>query len=336
MGIILDLIYDNLPVIFVFLMGFSVLVYVILDGYDLGVGMLLSFAENKEQDLMVSSIAPFWDANETWLVLSVGILLVAFPVAHGQILTALYIPTAIMINGLILRGVSFDFRVKAKDKHKKLWDKTFMFGSLLTAVTQGYMLGIYILGFNYTWQAQLFATMVGGCLAAGYVFIGACWLIIKTEDELQKKAVQWAKKALWGVSLGMILVSAATPLVSARIWEKWFTIPNFFFLLPIPLITAWLIWQLHLWLNKLPLPQDRYCWLPFAGAVVLFLLGFYGIAYSFYPYIIPDKMDIWQAASSFDSLLVILIGVVIVLPFIAGYTLFSYRIFWGKAKLIRY
>jgi cytochrome d ubiquinol oxidase subunit II len=331
-----DLIYNNLPVIFVFLMGFSVLVYVILDGYDLGVGMLLSVAESEEQDVMVSSIAPFWDANETWLVLSVGILLVAFPVAHGQILTALYIPTVIMINGLILRGVSFDFRVKAKDKHKKLWDRTFMFGSLLTSVTQGYMLGIYILGFDHTWRAHIFAAMVGGCLAAGYVFIGACWLIIKTEGELQKKAVQWARRALWGVALGMVLVSAATPLVSARIWSKWFAIPNFFFLMPIPLITAWLIWKLHFWLNKLPLPQDHYCWLPFAGAVALFLLGFYGIAYSFYPYIIPDKMDIWQAASSFDSLLVILIGVSIVLPFIAGYTLFSYRVFWGKAKLIRY
>ena len=325
-----------LPLVFMALMGISILAYVILDGYDLGVGMLMSCANDEEKDKMIASIGPFWDANETWLVLSVGILLVAFPVAHGVILTALYIPTAIMLGGLILRGVSFDFRSKAKAHHKHLWDKSFMIGSLVTAIAQGYMLGLYIVGFNTTLTTFTFGMLAGVCLSAGYCLVGGSWLIMKTEGRLQKKAVRWARFGLWGTTLGMSIVSIFTPLLSERIFDKWFSFPNFFMLLPIPLMTGFLIILLEFTLRKLPQRDDRYCWIPFAGSVWLFILGFYGLAYSFYPYIVPEKITIWQAASSPEALKLILIGALIVLPFIIGYTIFAYRVFWGKVKALNY
>jgi cytochrome d ubiquinol oxidase subunit II len=325
-----------LPLVFMILMGISILAYVILDGYDLGVGMLMSRVSDAEKDKMIASIGPFWDANETWLVLGIGLLLVAFPLAHGVILTALYIPTAIMLGGLIIRGVSFDFRTKAKAHHKHLWDKAFMAGSLIATLAQGYMLGSYIIGFETTLMAFFFGLLVGICLVAGYCFVGAGWLIIKTEHELQKKAVRWARVALWAMALGMVTVSLATPLLSPFIFNKWFSLPNFFLLLPIPVMTAFLVVILALSLRKLPYTDDRYCWIPFAGSIGLFLLGFHGLAYSLYPYIVPDKITMWEAASAPEALMVILIGALIVLPFIIAYTIFAYRVFWGKVKDLRY
>lgn len=334
----MDIFYNGewLPLVFVFLMGVSILAYVILDGYDLGVGILMSRATDAEKDKMIASIGPFWDANETWLVLGVGILLVAFPEAHGIILTGLYLPVAIMLGGLILRGVSFDFRAKAKAAHKHLWDKTFIGGSLVTAISQGFMLGLYIFGFNYNLQTIAFGLLAGACLAAGYSFVGAAWLIMKTEGVLQRKSIAWARLALWGTAFGMALVSATTPLLSERIFEKWFSLPNFFYLLPIPLIAAALFVILQLNLRKLPRPKDAYCWVPFVGSVGLFILGFLGLAYSFYPYIVPDKLTIYEAASSPESLKIILVGALIVLPCIIGYTIYAYRVFWGKVKDLSY
>jgi cytochrome d ubiquinol oxidase subunit II len=180
--------------------------------------------------------------------------------AHGVILTALDLPTAVMLGGLILRGVSFDFRAKAKANHKHLWDKCFMGGSLISALAQGYMLGLYIVGFEETFATFAFGLLVGACLAAGYCFVGAGWLIMKTEGDLQKKAVKWARVALWGTAFGMAIVSISTPLLSPRIFDKWFSLPNFLLLLPIPLMTGLLIVMLELVLRKLPRPNDKYCW----------------------------------------------------------------------------
>jgi len=325
-----------LPLVFMVLMGVAILAYVILDGYDLGVGILMSRADNSEKDLMIASIGPFWDANETWLVLGVGILLVAFPIAHGIILTSLYFPVALMLTGLILRGVSFDFRAKARDHHKHLWDKTFMAGSLLTAVSQGYMLGSYIVGFEFNLINFAFGVLAGFCLAAGYCLMGASWLIMKTEGVLQIKSVKWARFGLWGTVLGMVVISLATPLISHRIFDKWFSLPNFFFLLPIPAITLALIILLETSLRKLPRHEDKHCWVPFVGSVGLFVLGFLGLGYSFYPYIVPERMTIWQAASAPESLMIILIGALVVLPCIIVYTIFAYRVFWGKVKELTY
>ncbi|PIR38107.1 MAG: cytochrome BD ubiquinol oxidase subunit II [Alphaproteobacteria bacterium CG11_big_fil_rev_8_21_14_0_20_39_49] len=325
-----------LSVVFAFLMGLSILLYVILDGYDLGVGILMKNATEDEKDKMIASIGPFWDANETWLVLGVGILLVAFPIAHGTVLTALYLPTAIMLIALILRGVSFDFRAKVQARRKHIWNKSFFIGSLGTALAQGYMLGLYIMGFEHSLAAHLFGVLAGVCTAAGYAFIGACWLVMKTEGSLQQKAVRWSRIGLWLTTLGIAIVSIATPIVNERIFEKWFSIPNIFLLAPIPAITGVLIVGLEIALRQMPFKNDQFCWLPFAGAIGMFILCFQGLAYSFYPYIVPEKMTIYGAAASPESLMIILVGALFVLPCIIGYTIFAYRVFWGKVQDLRY
>jgi cytochrome bd ubiquinol oxidase subunit II len=327
---------DVIPVIFAGLMGLAILIYVILDGYDLGVGILMSRAEPEEKDKMIASIGPFWDANETWLVLGIGLLLVAFPAAHGIILSALYLPVAAMLGGLILRGVAFDFRAKAPERHKAIWDRIFFAGSLLAALSQGFMLGVYIVGFEWSVLNAAFGIICGICLAAGYAFIGACWLILKTEDELQRKAIRWAQICVWLTAAGLALVSIATPIVSPRVFEKWFGLPNLFLLAPIPIATGALLVGLELLLRRMPLSGDRYDWAPFVGAATVFMLGFAGLAYSFYPYVVLDRLTIWQASSAPESLSFILVGVVIVLPFILGYTLYAYRVFWGKVGELSY
>lgn len=323
---------DWLPYIFAFLMGLSMLLYSLLDGYDLGVGVLSHFVDVKEKDTMIASIGPFWDANETWLVLGVGLLLVAFPAAHGIILTNLYLPVAFMLLGLTLRGVSFDFRTKVDAAYKHRWDFAFVTGSLLAAFCQGYMLGAYIIGFDQSWKGVFFSILIGLCVIAGYCLIGACWLIIKTEGELQKKAVRWARRSLWLTVAGIALVSIATPLVSARIFDKWFVMPNLLYLAPIPVLTGLLVIGLELLLRKLPKANDRHCWLPFVVTIGIYILCFLGLAYSFFPYIVPDQLLITESASAPESLMIILVGALIVIPCLIGYTFFAYRVFWGKAS----
>lgn len=325
-----------LPFIFAALMGVSILLYVVLDGFDLGVGLLFPFAEEDERDRMVASIGPFWDANETWLVLAIGLLLVAFPVAHGDILTALYLPVAVMLIGLILRGVAFEFRAKAPLGHKRPWDVAFWAGSLMTALSQGFMLGMYVMGLEWTWPKVGFATLTAGALAVAYSFIGAGWVILKTDGTLQRKAVEWAKGGIWGIVLGMGAVSAATPLVSQRIFDKWFSFPEVALLAPLPLVSGGLVVALWYALRRLPAEGDRFAWFPFVGATALMVLGFCGMAYSFYPYIVPERLTIWEAASSTEALSIILVGTLFVLPVIMGYTVLAYFIFRGKATKLSY
>lgn len=325
-----------LPLTFAGLMGLSMLVYAILDGYDLGVGLLMARATDDEKDKMISSIGPFWDANETWLVLGVGLLLVAFPAAHGVILSNLYLPVCLMLLGLMVRGVAFDFRAKAKVSHKTGWNRAFIMGSLVMAVSQGYMLGAYILGFARGAEAVLFSLLVGAGVAAAYALIGACWLIMKTDGALQQKAVRWARISLWGTVCAIALVSVATPLVSARIFDKWFSLPNLFWLAPIPVITLGLVIGLEALLRHLPKPDDRWCWVPFAATIALYVMCFTGLAYSFYPYIVPDQLTIVEAASAPESLMIILIGALFVLPVLVAYTVLAYRIFHGKTKDLTY
>jgi len=327
---------QTLPLIFAALMGVSILAYVVLDGYDLGVGILMFDADRSERDRMVATIGPFWDANETWLVLGIGLLLVAFPVAHGVVLQALYLPVALMLLGLTLRGVAFEFRVKAQQEFHRLWDWAFVGGSMLASVTQGYMLGHYIMGFSGGIVAHGFALLAGIGLAAAYAFVGATWLIAKTDGALQKRAVTWARKTLVLTALGMVAVSVATPLVSPRIFERWFAFPNIIGLAPIPLMTAALFAALWVFLKRLPRADHSLDLVPFMGAASLFVLGFLGLAYSFYPYVVPEQLTIWQAASAPESLFIILMGALVVLPFIAAYTAFSYHVFRGKATELRY
>ena len=321
----------DLPLIFTVLMGVAILAYVVLDGYDLGVGMLMPAADAREQDVMVSSIGPFWDANETWLVLGIGLLLVAFPVAHGVVLTALYLPVAAMLIGLMLRGVAFEFRIKAEGWHREMWNWLFWFGSFLASLAQGIMLGSYITGFEPGFGYFLFDLLVAGGLCGGYVLLGATWLIWRTEGALQQKAIAWTRWGLLWVALGVALVSIATPLASETVREKWFDFPRTLGLMVLPLasLAAWLwVWRASGRIRKGNAVPD---WAPFAGTIVIFALAFLGLAYSLFPYLVMDRITIWEAAAHPSSLKVVLIGALIVLPFIIGWTVFVYRVFRGKA-----
>ncbi len=355
-----------LPEIFLVIMGFAMLAYVVLDGFDLGVGILLRRADELEKDTMIASIGPFWDANETWLVLGVGVLLTVFPRAHGEILGALYLPVALMLIGLTLRGVAFDFRAKVKAERKALWDKLFYLGSMLAALAQGFMLGMHIVGYGYTLANVLFAGFIACALASGYALLGACWLIMKTHGALQLKARTWAAHALGLTGLGVAAVSVVTPMVSTRIFERWFGLRELFLLAPIPLLTlllfglcAWRLERLKIVqanalesgeqstgkreypleyspLNAASNPPWHRAWQPFACAVGIFCLAFLGLAYSLFPFLVVDKITIWQAATSIDAMRLIALGVLISMPATLAYTVFSYRVFWGKAQPLSY
>jgi cytochrome d ubiquinol oxidase subunit II len=324
-----------MPLVFMGLMGLALLVYVVLDGYDLGVGLLMLGASAEHKDQMVASIGPFWDANETWLVLGVGILLVAFPKAHGLILQALYLPVALMLLGLTLRGVAFDFRVKAQTRWQPLWNRAFMAGSALAALSQGWMLARYITGFAQGWGYTLFALLIALALAAAYALLGAAWLIMKGEGSLQALAVRRAKLAWPAVVLGLALVSLITPLLSQTVSERWFRMPELIALLPIPLMTALALLGLRALLNSHRI-LGKLCWLPFALMVLVMLMSAIGLAYSLYPYVLIDRMTVWQAAAAPKSLQFILWGVAITVPAIAAYTVFAYRVFWGKSGALKY
>ncbi len=324
-----------LPIIFMALMGLSMLIYVISDGYDLGVGMLMHRATDAEKDRMVASIGPFWDANETWLVLGVGILLIAFPKAHGMVLGELYLPVTLMLIGLTLRGVAFDFRVKTKVTHKKTWDHLFFAGSLLASVSQGWMLGRYVSGFGSGWTYPLFAAAIAIALPMAYALMGATWLIMKTEGELQERAIGWARIAWAPMVGGLVLISMATPWISESVRERWFALPEIIALMAIPLTTGVALLALRGVLAS-SVVRGPLCWVPFALLIAVFVLSFLGLGYSIYPFVVIDQMTIWQAASSPAALKVILIGVCISVPAILGYTVFSYWVFRGKSGELKY
>ncbi len=325
-----------LPVIFLGLMGFAMLLYTLLDGFDLGTGLLMAGKPEQHRDKMIASIGPFWDANETWLVLGVGVMLVAFPVAHGVILGKLYIPVTLMLVGLILRGVSFDFRAKAKAKQKNLWDHCFVAGSLLATLTQGYMLGIYITGFSQTIPATLFAILSALCVTSAYMLMGASWLILKTTGDLQKSAIRSARSSLLATALGLLVVSIVNPLVSPELFDKWLSVPQLFLLAPLPIATAALLTGLYRVLNQYTENPDTSELLPLLMTTGVFILAFAGLAYSFYPMIVPGQLTVWEAAASPQALRVILWGCVITLPAILCYTVLSYYLFRGKTTELTY
>jgi cytochrome d ubiquinol oxidase subunit II len=329
-----------LPLAFMVMMGLAILAYVVLDGFDLGVGLLVPLADDRQKDTMIASIGPFWDANETWLVMGVGVLLVAFPLAHGTVLTALYLPVSLMLIGLTLRGVAFDFRVKARAEHKGHWNRAFFAGSFLAAFAQGFMLGELVLGFEQSLFATVFAAFIGLCLASGYALLGACWLTAKTDGDLQRKAVAWARRSVVLTALGVAGVSLMTPLLSDTIFDKWFGVENLIVVWPMPFITAVLFWVLWRSLSRLPVRlaqgNEYGIWVPFYATVGLFMLAFHGLAYSLFPWLVVDRMTIWEAAAAPESLMVIFVGAVIVLPVIIGYSVFVYRVFRGKARPLEY
>ncbi len=327
---------DFLPVFFVFAMGLSLLVYVVLDGFDLGIGMLLPLADEGDKNVMIASIGPFWDANETWIVMGVGVLLIAFPHAHGIVMTALYIPVTVMLFGLTLRGVAFDFRVKAGDDRRRLWNNAFFGGSLVASMAQGWMLGAYITGLDRSPTSYAFAVLIAVTLPALYVMLGGAWLMIKTEGELFERAVRWTRNALLPMGVGLLLVSIATPLVSERIAERWFTLPNAIGLMPIPVACA-AAYLVIAWLLRRPdVLRGGYGHFVFYALVLICLMAALGLAYSIFPDIVLGRMTLFEAAAATSSLEFIFWGVAIILPLIGFYSAYVYRVFSGKATELSY
>ena len=331
-----DLAPHTLAQIYLGLFGLAVLVYGILDGYDLGVGILLPMDNEQHRDTMIASIGPFWDANETWLVLAVGLLLIAFPTAHSMVLQALYIPASLMLLGLIIRGVAFDFRAKVKPVRKQLWDKAFKYGSLLTTLAQGYILGMYVTGLDNSWYAHLFGVMAAFGVTAAYLFIGACWLILKTSDELQQASYQWAKLGVYILSAGIVAVSVANLALHDFVLQLWFSAPWGLLLAAIPVACFGLLVLCKLILERLPKAGGQGEWLPFLIALLVFSLCFAGLGISYYPYVIPGILKIDEALAAPSSLTFLLVGALVVIPCILAYTVMVYRIFWGKAEKLSY
>jgi cytochrome d ubiquinol oxidase subunit II len=326
----------NLPLIWYGLITTAMFLYVILDGFDLGVGILFPFApSDKCRDRMMNSIAPFWDGNETWLILGGGGLFAAFPLAYAIVMPALYIPVILMLLGLVFRGVAFEFRFKADGRSKKIWDYAFHFGSLTAAFMQGMILGGFVQGIQVEGRAfaggsldwlSAFSVMTGLALVCGYVLLGATWLVMKTEDTTQQWAHSCAEYVLIFVALFMALVSLTMPFLNADIRKLWFTIPNFFYLLPMPVLSVAVVFLLWRGLQK------GFEYQPFLLSLGIFLLNYIGLGISMWPWIVPFEVTLWQAAAAPESQSLLLVGTIVMLPLVLGYTAFCYYIFRGKTS----
>ncbi len=328
----------DLPLIFAGLLAFIIIMYVILDGFDLGIGILFPYVANAQQrDQMMNSVAPVWDGNETWLVFGGSILYGAFPIVYSTLLPTLYIPLMIMLAALVFRGVAFEFRFKAH-RSQIIWDIAFAAGSTLAAFCQGVVLGTFVQGYDpstlsngasYIWLTP-FSLLSGVALVFGYALLGATWLIGKTTSDLQEKMFHIAKILLPIILLFIGIVSLWTPSIDSYVWQRWFTMPNTLYLSVFPITTvvvAIFAWR-ALW--------QRQEYLPFYLTIMVFLLCYAGFGISAWPYIIPHQVTIWQAASNRSSLLFLLIGVSILLPVLIGYSLYAYRVFRGKVSHVGY
>jgi cytochrome d ubiquinol oxidase subunit II len=324
-----------LPVIWAGLIGTAVMLYVVLDGFDLGIAILFpTTKEESERDQMMNSVAPFWDGNETWLVLGGGGLWVAFPQAYAIIMPAFYIPVILMLLALIFRGVAFEFRWVAKPNHQ-VWDLAFWLGSTIAAFSQGLILGGMIEGITvvngefaggpFDWLTP-FTAMCGAGVVVGYALLGATWLIYKTEGKVAERARAQAKMLLLGLLAFAVLVSLWTPFAHPRIAERWFTLRNMAVLWPFPVLTAWCGWMVWTRLH------GKHEFTPFAFTIAIFVLCFLGLAISNYPYLVPPSLTIWEVAAAPASHIFVLIGVSFLLPMILFYTAFVYWTFRGKVK----
>ncbi|HVJ36726.1 MAG TPA: cytochrome d ubiquinol oxidase subunit II [Stenotrophomonas sp.] len=323
-----------LPVAWFLVIGFGVLMYVLLDGFVLGIGVLAPLAKSEDDlDLMMNTAAPIWDGNETWLVLGGAGLLAAFPKAYAALLSALYLPVLLMVMALVFRGVAFEFRFKAQ-RSRKLWSVGFALGSLLATFAQGVILGSLVQGLPlengiYTggpfgWFSP-FSMLTGVALVAGYALLGSTWLILKTTGPVQQQARQLAKPLVLAVIVFMGLVSSWLPFLSSHLMQRWFTSGHFWWLSPVPVLT--LCVALWLWRSAAHPQRDLP---PFLLSLALFVLGFFGLVLGMWPYLLPPSLTLWQAAAPPSSQGFTMVGLAVLLPVILGYTLWSYRIFRGK------
>jgi cytochrome d ubiquinol oxidase subunit II len=323
----------DLTIVWAFLIAFAVAAYVVMDGFDLGIGILFpGFRVGRERDQAMNAIAPVWDGNETWLVLGGGGLLAAFPLAYAIILPALYAPLTAMLLGLVFRGVAFEFRWRDAG-HRRWWDGGFFLGSLVATFAQGVTLGallqgITIRGRSYAggWWDWLspFSLLTGASLVVGYALLGAAWLIWKTEGEIQEDARRFARRLLPAMLVAFGLVSLATPFLEEKYYERWFEVPGLFVTIPMPLLV--LLASFALW-RSFGGTKDH---MPFLWALALFFLAMLGLAISMWPDIIPGRLSIWQAAAPYSSQLFMLVGASVLIPLILAYTAWSYWVFRGK------
>jgi cytochrome d ubiquinol oxidase subunit II len=323
----------DLAAVWAFLLAFAVLAYVVLDGFDLGIGILFPVARSdQERDVMMNSVAPVWDGNETWLILGGGGLLAAFPLAYAVLLPALYAPLIAMLLGLVFRGVAFEFRFRS-ERNRHWWDRGFAGGSLVATLCQGLALGTFVQGVAvrdrayaggwFDWLTPFSLATAAG-LTVGYALLGAGWLILKTEGEIQERFFRLAWPLAVGLLLAIALVSVWTPVLDARIAARWFSWPNLLYVSPVPLLVAAAAVAFR------RAVRDRRERQPFVIALGLFVLSYVGLGISLYPWIVPRSISIWDAAAPEESLLFMLIGAGILLPIILGYTGYAYWVFRGK------
>jgi cytochrome d ubiquinol oxidase subunit II len=326
----------DLPVIWAVIIAFGLMMYVVMDGFDLGIGILFPFVRDREdRDTMVNTVAPVWDGNETWLVLGGAGLLAAFPLAYSVLLSALYLPVMLMLAGLIWRGVAFEFRFKADEAHRPFWDKAFAWGSYIATFFQGVSLGAFITGFKVdgrSYQGGVldwvtpFSLFTGLALLVAYALLGSTWLIMKTEGPLQRRMLALARPVTLVLVAAIGVVSLWTPLAHHEVAARWFSRPNIFFFAPVPLLVLATTWAMMRVLRR----ETHVA--PFGLALLLLFLGYTGLAISLWPNIIPPGISIREAAGPAQSLGFTLVGALLIIPIILAYTAWSYYIFRGKVK----
>ena len=322
-----------LTVLFAFIIAFAVLAYVAMDGFDLGLAILFPlFPDRRDRDVMMNSVAPLWDGNETWLVLGGGALFAAFPMGYAILLPALYTPLIAMLLGLVFRGVAFEFRWRI-DRDKNIWDAAFFGGSLLAALAQGIALGATLQGVKVAGRAYAggwfdwltpFSLLTGVATVAAYCLLGSAWLVMKTSGSLQNKAFKLTKVALFATLVFIAAISLATPFLTGHYWERWFSFPSIILTAPVPVAVALFTWGILVSL------QRRHDVFPFVLSLCLFAVTFGGLGISIWPYIVPESVTIWEAASPEKSQAFMLVGVGILIPIILAYTAYAYWIFRGK------
>jgi cytochrome d ubiquinol oxidase subunit II len=327
----------ELSVIWAIIILFGVMMYIVMDGFDLGIGILYPcFRQKEERDVLMNTVAPVWDGNETWLVLGGAGLLAAFPLAYAVILSALYLPLIFMLIGLVFRGVAFEFRFKALEHERHVWDKAFIGGSVTATFFQGVALGAYVQGFTVRgstfnggpmdWLSP-FAVFTGAGLLVAYALLGSTWLIMKTDGALQARAFR-ITRVLVGAMLAVIaVISLWMPLIDERIAARWFSMPNLFWLAPVPVLVlacGGLMWRA---LAR----QEQTS--PFLYTLALVFLGYSGLCISIWPYVVPPGITIWEAAAPPQSQGFALVGALLIIPVILMYTIWSYYVFRGKVRV---